>query len=193
MAKNKIDSDTIERIQNLSYLELGKAVTAGEFTTKMLRQAYSQMRSVAVKRYERISSEKNVKQFGEPSLHFNNGEYFRKTKYIVGQAELLKEIKDVSRFLKSKTSTVAGLREKRANTLNQMSERGFEISNENYLKFIEFMKWFKASEFSKQLDSDHPVVAEIFNSERATPEDWRRAFEAYAEHNKPTPAPYRQY
>lgn len=191
MAKNKIAPEVIERIQSLSYSELGKAVVSGEFTTKMLRQAYSQMRSVAVKRYERISSEKNVKQFGEPSLHFDNGEYFRMTKYIVGQAELLKELRDVSRFLTSKGSTVSGLRERRNYTINLLNESGWGIDKSDYPKLREFMKWFKASEFSKKYDSDSEVVGQVFNTERATPEDWRRAFNELKSTNQS--APIRQY
>lgn len=191
MAKNKISQLQIEKIQGMKVSELGQSVSSGEFTIKDLRRAYTQMRDIAVKRIQRLTSERNVKQFGKPNLYIENGEYFRKTKNIIGEGELLKEIADISKFLTSKSSTITGLKEKRQTILDRMAEEGFDIDKSNYLEFLEFMKWFKASEFSKKFDSTSPVVSEIFNSEKATPEDWRKAFEAYANYKQDTPV--RQY
>ena len=183
---NKVSARTIEYIQSLSYAELGKAVASGEFSSKTLRQAYSQMRSTAVKRYERLTSERNVKQFGKPEA-----EYFRQTKNIVSTGELVKELRDISRFLKNKGSTISGLRERRDYTINLLNESGWDIDKSDYPELMEFMKWFKASEFSKQYDSDSEVVGQVFNSERATPADWRKAFNELKSTNQS--APYRQY
>ena len=192
MPKNKISQDQIKMIQDLSYQELGNMLTSGTFTPKQLRNAYTQMRDIAVKRLKRLESEKNVKQFGKPNLYINNGEYFRKTKYLTSESELLKEIADVSKFLTSKRSTISGLKETREKTLETLREAGYEISKDQYVDFMKFMKWFKSSEFSKRYDSDSPVVAEIFNSEKASPADWRRAFEQYSKHETRS-TPVRQY
>ena len=191
MAKNKFSSAQIEKIQSMSYKELGKAVVTGEYNIKDLRRAYSQMRDVAVKRVGRLTTEKNVKQFGKPNLYIENGEYFRKTKSLVSTSELLKEIADVSKFLTSKKSTISGLKEIRSEVISNLQESGFDVDTSDYVKVLEFMKWFKASEFSKEFDSDSPVVAEVFNSERADPDSWRRAFEEYK--NAEKSAPVRQY
>lgn len=186
MAKNKVSASDIEKIQSMSYTELGKAVTSGEFSARTLRQAYSQMRSIAVKRYERLNSEKNIKQFGKPEQ-----EYFRATKNIVSTGELVRELKDLSRFLTNKGSTISGLRERRDYMVNQLNESGWNIDKSDYPDLVNFMKWFKASEFSKQYDSDSEVVGQVFNSERANPADWRRAFNELKSTSKT--APYRQY
>lgn len=191
MAKNKFSSAQIEKIQSMSYKELGKAVVSGEYNIKDLRRAYSQMRDVAVKRVGRLTTEKNVKQFGKPNLYIENGEYFRKTKSLVSTSELLKEITDVSKFLTSKKSTISGLKEIRSEVISNLQESGFDVDTSDYVKVLEFMKWFKASEFSKEFDSDSPVVAEVFNSERADPDSWRKAFEEYK--NAEKSAPVRQY
>lgn len=192
MAKKRVSQEQLESIQNMNLQELGQSVTSGKFSIADLRRAYSQMRDIAVKRVQRLTSAKNVAQFGKPNLYIENGEYFRMTKHLHGEGELLKEIADVSRFLQSKTSTISGLREKRQKTLEHMQAEGFKVTNKTYLDFIKFMEWFKASEFSKQWDSDHPIVAEVFNSEKATPEDWQKAFEAFRGYNN-EPAPVRQY
>ena len=192
MPKNKFSAAEIERIQMYNYQQLGEAVSSGEMSIKDLRKAYTQMRDIAVKRLKRLETERNVKQFGRSNLYINNGEYFRKTKNLVGESELLREIADVSKFLKSKKSTVSGLKEIRKNTLETLQEAGFDVDKSDYLNIIKFMKWFKASEFSKRYDSDSPIVAEIFNSEKASPEDWRRAFNEYSGHEIGS-APVRQY
>lgn len=186
MAKNKFSKSQIEKLQSMSYQELGKAVVKGDYALKDLRKAYTQMRDIAMKRIGRITSEKNVKQFGKPNLYMENGEYFRKTKNIVSGQELLKEIADVSKFLKGKSSTVTGLREIREQTINRMQEEGFDIDESNYLDFRKFMAWFKASEYAKLYDSDSPVVSEVFNSEKASPEEWKKAFEEFSRYERNT-------
>ena len=192
MPKNKFSEEQIKTIQGLSYQQLGEQLVSGRFTAKQLRNAYTQMRDIAVKRLKRLESERNVKQFGKPNLYINNGEYFRKTKFLVSESELLKEITEISKFLTSKRSTISGLKETRAKTMETLREAGFEIKDSQYVEFMKFMKWFKSSEFSKRFDSDSPVVAEVFNSERANPGDWRRAFEQYRNYETGS-APVRQY
>lgn len=186
MAKNKISAFDIEKIQNLSYQELGKAVVSGDYSVKQLRQAYSQMRSTAQKRIGRLNKPENIKQFGEPEE-----EIFRTVKNLPTTSELLKEIKDVSRFLQTKGSTIKGQRERRNYTVNLFKEAGFNITNKDYPDLKRFLKWFKASEFSKKFGSDQPETAEVWNSEKPNEEDWRRAFEQLKETNKP--APVRKY
>lgn len=195
MAKNKITPERLGYIQSLSYNELGKGLTSGEFNLKELRQAYAQMRDIAVKRIKRITTEKNIKQFGKPNLykHGEDGDYFRETRNIITSNELLREISDVSSFLKSKRSTVTGLKQTRNALIERMSEAGFNVDNSEYLKLVKFLKWFKASEFSKIFDSDHPVTAQVWNMEKASEEDWRKAFEEFARIQEQEPAPVRQY
>lgn len=187
MAKNKISAFDIEKIQNLSYQELGKTVVSGDYSLKQLRQAYSQMRSTAQKRIQRLNKPENIRQFGQPEK-----EFFRTTKALTTSSELLKEIKDISKFLTNKGSTITGLRERRDFTINRMKESGFDVDNSEYPELRNFMEWFKASEFSKKYDSDSPEVAQVFNTEKASPEDWRKAFEALRRTEKQS-APVRKY
>lgn len=184
---NKISAFDIEKIQNLSYQELGKAVISGDYSLKQLRQAYSQMRSTATKRIERLNKPENIKQFGQPEQ-----EFFRTTKALTTSSELLKEIRDISSFLTNKGSTITGLRERRDFTIERMKENGFDVEKSDYPDLQKFMKWFKSSEFSKKYDSDSPQVAQVFNTEKASPEDWRKAFEALKGTTEQS-APVRKY
>ena len=52
----------------------------------------------------------------------------------------------------------------------------FNVDEENYPDFIEFLKWFQNSKFVNLIDSDDPELAEAFDSAEApTPEEWERA------------------
>ena len=125
------------------------------------------------KRIQRLNKPKNIEQFGQPEQ-----EFFRMTKNLTTSSELLKEIRDISRFLTNKGSTITGLKERRDFTIERLKEYGFDVDKSDYPDLQKFMKWFKASEFSKKYDSDSPQVAQVFNTEKASPEDWRKAFEA---------------
>lgn len=184
---NKISANDIEKIKNLSYTELGKAVVSGDYSIKQLKQAYSQMRSTAQKRIERLNKPENIRQFGEPEK-----EVFRTVKNLPTTSELLKEIKDVSRFLQTKGSTITGQRERRKFTINHFKEEGFNVSNKDYPDLQKFLKWFKTSDYSKKFDSDAPQVAEVFNSEKPNEEDWERAFNAFRQVEEKS-APVRKY
>lgn len=187
MGKNKFTSAQIEKIQNMSYNQLGKAIINGEYTVNELKKAYTQMRDIAVKRAKRLGSEKTVKEFGSSKMYMNNGEYFRKLKGITSTGELVREIADVSKFLKSKKSTITGLKETRKTLIDRLNEMGFEVSQSDYINLLKFLKWFKSSEYSMKYDSDSPVVAEVFNEEKSNPEEWKRLLEEYSKYEQGTP------
>lgn len=179
MAKNKFSAQEIENIRHLNIQELGKLITSGEYSEKDLRKAYTQMRDIAVKRVKRLSSEKNVEQFGKPQNFAEDGDYFRKVKNLPTTSELIKEIRDVSNFLNRKTSTVKGMIETRDKTIESLKKSGFKVENKDFPKVAEFMKWFKASGKAKNYDSDSKVAAKVFNKERANPDAWEKAFSKF--------------
>lgn len=191
MAKNKFTQAQIEKIQSMNYNQLGKAVIDGEYTIDELKKAYTQMRDIAVKRSKRLGSEKVTKEFGSQKMYSQDGEYFRKIKYMSSTQELIREIADVSKFLKSKKSTISGLKESRKNLLDSLNRMGFNVSQSDYINLVKFLKWFKSSEFAMKYDSDSPVVAEVFNEEKSNPEQWRKLLEEYSKYEQGTPV--RQY
>lgn len=191
MAKNKFTQAQIEKIQSMNFNQLGKAVMDGEYTIDELKKAYTQMRDIAVKRSKRLGSEKVTKEFGSQKMFSQDGEYFRKIKYMSSTQELIREIADVSKFLKSKKSTISGLKESRKNLLDGLNRMGFNVSQSDYINLVKFLKWFKSSEFAMKYDSDSPVVAEVFNEEKSNPEQWRKLLEEYSKYEQGTPV--RQY
>lgn len=178
---------SFSKVGQMTYNQLTKALTSGEVTEKYLRSAYSALRSKATRREKTVSRADVVKEFGNVDR-----EVFRKTKNLTTTSELLHELADVNKFLKSKRSTITGLKQQREQIIDFAEKNNFDVDRGNYKEFIEFMRWFKASEFAKKYDSDSEEVAEVFNSSAANASDWKKAFEAYKD-REPTPRPAKQY
>lgn len=193
MAKRHASKTAIEKVQNLSYQQLGKSIVSGELSVKELKLIYSDMRSTAMKRINRLNSPENVRQFGEPKYYQEDGDYFRKTKNLVTTSSLLREISDVSRFLNTKNTTISGLKKERNYYIDIMKEKGFDVTNADYPTIKRFMKWFKSTEYAKRYGSDNPVVTNVYNTERPTEEDWERAFAKFKELPQNGTAPSRKY
>jgi hypothetical protein len=162
-------------IAAMSYNQLGKALTSGVLTEKRIKSYYTDARRKAVDRLRRVSSEEVMREFGnEPDEHFT------KLRNLKTTSDLLHEVADVNRFLKSKSSTITGLKEQRQNIIDSAAEMGFDVDVDNYAEFYNFMKWFKKSEFAMAYDSDSEEVMEVFNAaESASPEEWTRLFNEY--------------
>lgn len=175
------------KIAGMSYNQLTRLVDAGRVSAKELRSAYSSLRKTAKSRERNVSKESVVQQFGNTEK-----ENFRTSKNLVTTSELLHELADVGKYLRGKRSTVSGLKEQRRGVIEQMEAQGFDIDEENYPDFIKFMRWFKASEYSKLYDSDSEEVSEVFNSGSTTPRDWKKLFKEISGRESAAPA-VRQY
>lgn len=178
---------TVNEIAKLSLPGLQQALAKGAVTESDLRGAYKTLRHRAQQRERSTHVESVVKEFGNTERT-----YFTKPSNLVTQSKLLHELADVNRYLKSKASTITGLKQTRKNVINAAEKQGFDVDKGNYRQFVEFMKWFHASEYAKKYDSDSEEVAEVFNSEKATRGSWQKAFKAF-EGSGNGYSPVRQY
>lgn len=154
----------------MSYKQLGSALASGKVTVSRLKDYYTSARKKATSRQYGVQK-RNKGQFGEISE-----ETFTKLKNITTDDQLLREIHDVNKYLRSAKSTITGLKKQRATLEECFSD--FDINDDNYPDFIEFLRWFEKSEFVNVLDSDQPELAEAFEmAEAPTPEEWQRALE----------------
>lgn len=162
-----------EILQYKSYIELGKAVSRGEISLNRLRSYYSGARKTAMSRTRRVSK---TTEFGTQPK-----EEFAKACELKTARDLIREVADVNKYLNAKRSTISGLKTQRTQRLEKLQEHGFDwVDQSNYASFVDFMKWFKSSEFAKKYDSESQIVKDVFqNAENATPEDWRALFLEY--------------
>lgn len=175
------------KIAGMSYTQLTRLVDAGRISVKDLRSTYSQLRTTAKSRERTVSRENVVEQFGNVDR-----QNFRQQKNLVTTSELLHELADVGKFLRSNRSTVTGLKQQREGIIDEMQQQGFDVDQDNYREFIEFMRWFKSSEYSKLYDSDSEEVSEVFNNGETSPRDWKQLFEEIRSREAAPPA-VRQY
>lgn len=161
-----------EDIQKMTYNQLAKALVSGELTEKRLRSYYTDARRKATARNQRVQASE-FGQIAEPQR-------FLTLKNLPTQSALLHEIADVNRYLSSKRSTISGQRELKNKYIETAQQRGMNVDEDNYFKWVDFIKWFKESAYALAYDSDSEEVEYAFE-EGSGPADWVRIFAAYAE------------
>lgn len=170
---NKKELLSFGQISKMTYTELGKALTKGTLTEKWLKSYYATARRKAMSRTKRVSK---TNEFGPVEE-----QYFMKVRNLPTTSPLLHEIADVNRYLKSATSTITGLRERKQNQLQTLHEHKFTfVTSRNYSDWIAFMQWFESSEYSAFYDSNDTEVEDVFVSAKvATPKEWERLFMSF--------------
>lgn len=150
-----------------------KALSSGSTTMKELRKEYSRLRSIAQKRIGRIE---------KSAIPFTKGArpYFSKLINIVTERDFVREYAELSRFIESPSSTAKGRRERRDKTIDTLQKRGFNVDKSNYMQFLNFIEWFKHSEYSAKYDSNSDIVQEVFDmaSVTAGSREWKKLFKA---------------
>lgn len=103
-----------------------------------LRAEYARLRRTAQDRIRRIERS----EFGEDTPWIKErSEDFKTPASQIRAADLPSALSDLAGFLEAKTSTVSGLRRKRALTLEALKESGIKgINRQNYNAFTQFMK-----------------------------------------------------
>ena len=164
------------QIQKLTYNEIGEKLISGELTEKRLKSYYTDARKKAQSNYNRVKKS----EFKE----IVNKETFEKVRNAtVTTNALAHAVADVNKYLNSKKSTITGQKETREKLLAVADQMGFQVDESNYIKFRQFMDWFKNSKFAKIYDSDSPELPEAFE-QGASPEDWQRLFEEFVERDR---------
>lgn len=156
--------------------ELIAALNRGEFTEKQLRSAYSKLRSNVLKQ---------VKAIEKSEIGFVRGEKPnpRALKNLWGEGSLVSEVMDTLRFVNSKSYSIKSRLETRTKTLQTLAKRGIYIPRQDYLKWVEFIQWFRMSEYAALYDSDSDVTQDIF-AEGYDSDDWERLFREYVSKGK---------
>lgn len=156
-----------------SITELGKALSAGQISEKTLRRVYNERRRTARRRLATVSSEAVKAEFGNQP-----DEYFQRSQNLVTTSQLVHALVDVNKFMRSGESTISGLRHQKEQYIERAQERGLPVDESNYTSWIQFIRWFKNSQYALLYDSDSEEVEEAF-SEGVTPADWEQAFRSF--------------
>ena len=99
-----------------------------------IRHTYSEMRSIANKRLNRLGKS----EFRESAAYQQHRAGFQKLADIP-KADLAKAFHDVQKFLAAKTSTVSGQRERRDKIIKAWQAQGLDINRKNFSTVMDIM------------------------------------------------------
>lgn len=164
----------VNDISGMSYYQLQGALKSGEFSIEEMRQAYSTLRERARGRSRTVTSAKNRGLYD-----VETPPKFATAKQLKNPSDLLRELHDVNRYLGSYRSTVKGLEKHKQDTIAGAQKWGIDVNNDNYKEYLNFMNWFRSSEYSVKYDSGSTAVKNAFNNQRAGKNEIARAWAKY--------------
>lgn len=128
-----------------------------KFSEKELRHEYTRLRSIAMKRLDRLSKT----EFNQSATFKANSQGFPTARSLKDVKGLAYELTAVSKFVASSYSTVKGQKKAKAEMLKSLQKNYPNITDENYWNFIEFMNYAREKYGGKIYDSEQ--IAELFN------------------------------
>lgn len=142
-------------LRGTTFNQLGSMLTSGKVSESELRKFYSEERKIANKRSGRLQSA------GLTELNEN----FRKTANLVTTQDLIREIADVNRFIKGKT-TVTERRADIRKKLEKMHSRNMflNVDEHNFSKFTRFMDWARSTSRLERYSSESDEVELTFDT-----------------------------
>ena len=131
---------------------------AKQLTDRNLREEYSRLRSIAVKRIQRLGNS----EWNDTDLYLRSKNKFKKLKDIKNERELRYLFSDLHYFLASPRSSVTGLDKIRRQSLDTLHAHGYKfVTKKNFIKFGRFMEWAREHAQAYMYDSER--VANTFN------------------------------
>ena len=111
---------------------------AKKLTSQNLREEYSRLRSIAVKRLNRMANS----EWNDSELYLRSKNKFKKLKDIKSERELRFLFSDLYMFLESPRSSVSGMNRIRTKSLAALHEHGYNfVTKKNFREFARFMEW----------------------------------------------------
>lgn len=171
------------------------AVRYGYITLPEARAEYSRLRSVAVKRLQRLSHTEG-RQYTAYRMYGKEG--FSPLPKDATPAEVGRALADVYHFLEMKTSSINSIREFQRQALRTLNDRGYTFLNKsNIREFGEFMEAARQQKVVSSNRGGSPVIVELYETVKRLdlpPEQIQRRFSEWLRKKKqleelPTPKP----
>lgn len=129
---------------------------AKQLTDKNLREEYSRLRSIAVKRLQRLGNS----EWNDTDLYLRSKNKFKKLKEIKTNRELRFLLSDLHNFLESPRSSVTGLDKIRKQSLDTLHRHGYDfVTKKNFRDFGRFMEWAREHAQAYMYDSQRVANA----------------------------------
>ena len=138
------------------------AIRYGYLTEKEARAEYSRLRSIAVKRLQRLASTEGrhhaaFKMYGR--------EGFSPLPRNASASEIGRALADVHHFLEMKTSSISQIREAQRSAVQTLQERGYTfINRSNIREFGEFMEAARRQKVASDNRGGSPIIVELYET-----------------------------
>lgn len=171
------------------------AVRYGYIDIAEARAEYSRLRSVAVKRLQRLSRTEG-REYSAFKMYGKEG--FAPLPRNATPAEVGRALADVHHFLNLRTSSISQIRQSQREALTTLQERGYDFLNAGNIKeFGEFMEAARQAKVISANRGGSPIIVELYATIKRLQipvEEVKANFAAYlakkAELDRmPTPAP----
>ena len=158
--------------------KIASALRRGKITNKDIIKRYIKTREKVIKQIKRIQ---------KSEIPFTKGDRpkpppistFKTNLGDVDMRALIRELASMEKFTKSRGYTVRGRKATRKRTIKTLKERGINISEDDYMNWVEFIKWFRFSAWSALYDSDSERTQQVYE-EGSNASEWNVLFEEYA-------------
>ncbi len=119
------------------------------YTASEIRKEYSRLRAIAVKRLSRLSKA----GFGKSSAYKYNATNTKKLSDL-SQRQVPLALSQLARFIDNPLSTVTGQYELRDRKIKKLRSYGYDVTEENFQNFTDFMDLLSEQATDLQYDSD---------------------------------------
>lgn len=129
------------------------------YTASEIRKEYSRLRAIAVKRLSRLSKA----GFGKSSAYKYNATNTKKLSEL-SQRQVPLALSQLARFIDKSLSTVTGQYELRDRKIKKLRSYGYDVTEENFQNFTDFMDLLSEQATDLQYDSD--ALVELWEATR---------------------------
>lgn len=129
------------------------------YTASEIRKEYSRLRAIAVKRLSRLSKA----GFGKSSAYKYNATNTKKLSELT-QRQVPLALSQLARFIDKPLSTVTGQYELRDQKIKKLRSYGYDVTEENFQNFTDFMDLLSEQATDLQYDSD--ALVELWEATR---------------------------
>lgn len=129
------------------------------YTSSEIRKEYSRLRGIAVKRLSRLTKA----GFGKSSAYKYNATNTKKLSELT-ERQVPLALSQLARFIHNPLSTATGQYELRAQKIKKLQSYGYDVTEENFQIFTEFMELLSEQAVDLQYDSE--AVVELWEATR---------------------------
>ena len=171
------------------------AIRYGYLDIREARAEYSRLRSVAVKRLQRLSGTEGVR-YSAYQMYGKEG--FAPLPKNATASEVGRALADVYHFLEMKTSSIGSIRASQRDAIKTLNARGYDFINKgNIREFGEFMESARQQKVASNNRGGSPVIVELYETVKRLqipPEQVQQHFALWLSKRKeleamPTPKP----